>query len=123
MDWESEGSIKKQGDINWPRNYAALLEYYKEHGTCNIPIRAFYECDLEGLGEDGGLYHYAGNLGAWLKTQRQAKKGNGAYKLTTERQALLQKLVNEGEHVCVSFRHVKFIYWHTTITAMFVSLL
>ena len=91
---------KKQGDINWPRNYAALLEYYKEHETCNIPKRAKYECDLEGLGEDGGVYHYVGNLGQWLKDQRNANRGNGNRKITPERQALLQRLVDEGKCAC-----------------------
>ena len=103
MAWELERITdlrKKQGDLNWPRNYAALLEYYKEHGTCNVPVKAVYECDLEGLGEDGGMYHYVGNLSTWLNHQRMAKKGNGR-KLTPEREALLQKLVDEGMYVCM----------------------
>ena len=87
---------KKQGDINWPRHYAALLEYYKEHGTCNVPQKTVYECDLEGLAENGGVLHYVGNLGRWLRVQRQAKKGQGSTKITPERQELLQKLVDEG---------------------------
>ena len=107
LNWEFEGlsaRSKTQGDIDWPRNYAALLEYYKEHGACNVPQRDNYECDLEGLGEDWGVYHYVGNLGNWLATQRQAKKGKGTYKLTPERQALLQKLVDEGKCKCISFK-------------------
>ena len=98
---------KKQGDIDWPRNYAALLEYCKKYGTCNIPKRDSYECDLEGLGESGGVYHYKGNLGMWFNDQRKAKKGTGRYKLTPERLALLQKLVDEGKCVCVHM-YVKF---------------
>ena len=86
--------------ITWPRNYAALLEYYKVYGTCNVPYHAKYECDLEGLGEYGTVYRYVGNLGLWLAHQRTSKKRN---KITPERQALLQKLVDEGKHVCVSF--------------------
>ena len=106
LDWRLDNACdvnKKQGDIDWPRNYAALLEYYKEHGTCNVPQDAVYECDLKGLGEDGGVLHYVGNLGRWLHTQRQAKKGQGNNKITPERQAWLQKLVHEGEYVCVYF--------------------
>ena len=95
--------LKKQGDINWPRNYAALLKYYEEHGTCNVNRKAIYECDLEGLGEDGGVYHYVGNLGQWLNRQRMAKKGTGKDKITPEREALLQKLVDEGKCECVCF--------------------
>ena len=92
---------KKQGDIDWPRNYAALLEYNKEHGTCNIPNKAVYECDLEGLDENGGVHHYVGNLGVWLTSQRQAKKGKSKTSLRPERQALLQKLVDEGNKLVI----------------------
>ena len=82
--------------LEWNTSYTALLEYYKENGTCNVPQHNKYECDLEGLGENGGVYHYIGNLGAWLKNQRGAKKGQNNKKITPEREALLQKLVDEG---------------------------
>ena len=120
MTWELESICdlkKKQGDIDWPLNYAALLEYYKEHGTYNVPCKAVYECDLKGLGENGGLYHYVGNLGIWLDNQRQAKKGKGAYKQTPEREALLQKLVDEGKQVCFILS-CKFIYWRITVVML-----
>lgn len=105
LNWEMDTIAdvkKKQGDINWPRNYAALLEYHKEYGTCNVPTNAVYECDLEGMGEDEGVYHYNGRLGRWLNTQRKAKKSTGR-RQTPERQALLQKLFDEGkcEFACV----------------------
>ena len=76
------------------------MKCYKKHGTCNVPYNAVYECDLEGLGENGCMYHYVGNLGAWLSTQRSAKKGKGSYKQTPEREALLQKLVDDGKYLC-----------------------
>ena len=104
MSWELERKLNVknlQGDIEGPRNYAALLEYYKEHRTCNIPSTANYKCDIEGLGENGCLYHYVGNLGRWLHRQRQAKKGQVAYKILPYRLALLQKLVDEGMCECV----------------------
>ena len=106
LNWELERITdlnKKQGDIDWPRNYAALLEYYKMNGTCNVPYKTVYKCDLKGLGEKGGVYRYEGNLGTWLYTQRQAKKGQGNSKITPERQILLQKLVDEGKGMCVYF--------------------
>ena len=80
-----------------------MLEYYKEHGTCNVPSRADYECDLVGLEENGGMCHYVGKLGNWLKNQRKAKKGKDNKKITPDRQAMLQTLVDEGKHVCVCF--------------------
>jgi hypothetical protein len=83
-------------DFNWQKQYAALVEYGKEHGNCNIPVMASYECELPGYGPNGESLHYKGRLGKWLTTQRQSKKGNG-YKLTIEREALLQKLVDEGK--------------------------
>ena len=87
--------------LEWNTNYVALLWHYKEHGTCNVPSKAIYECDLEGLGENGGVYHYVGNLGRWLDTQRQTNKGQNNKKITPERQALLQKLVDEGKGVFI----------------------
>ena len=84
--------------IEWKYHYATLLKYYKEHGTCNARQSCVYECDLEGMGE-GDVYHYKGNLGTWLDNQRQAKKGQGDLKITAERLALLQALVDEGNLV------------------------
>ena len=95
--------------LEWNIHYAALLEYYEEHGTCNVTTGVVYECDLEGLGENGGVYHYVGNLGEWLKGQRRTKKGTGHMKITIERLVLLQKLVDEGKCMCVSFHDAKFI--------------
>ena len=82
--------------IEWKYHYAALLKYYEEHGTYNVPHLRVYECELEGMGEDGGVYHYRGNLLFWLHNQRNAKKGQGTCKMTAERLALLQALVDEG---------------------------
>ena len=46
---------------------------------------------------NGGNYHYKGNLGMWLKYQRTAKRGQSYCKITPEHEALLQKLVDEGK--------------------------
>ena len=61
---------------DWNIHYAALLEYYKEHGTCNILTKQKYECTLVGITEDGKDYHYVGSLGPWLAKVRNAKKKN-----------------------------------------------
>lgn len=89
-------AAKHQAEIDWPRHYAALLEYYKEHGTCNVNSKHGYECNLVGMGDNGQDFHYVGKLGRWLRDQRQARKGSRP-KLTPERNAQLQKLVDEGE--------------------------
>ena len=85
-----------QGDIDWPRHYAALLLYKELHGHCNVPRSVTCECVLPGM-EGVSDYEYRGKLGEWVHNQRQAKKGTQrSYKLTPEREALLQKLVDEG---------------------------
>lgn len=86
--------------IIWLRNYAALLEYGKEHGHCNVPCMASYKCVLHGLGEDGSDYQYSGKLGYWLGHQRQLKKGHrGTNKLLAYREFYLQTLVDQGDFV------------------------
>ena len=88
---------KKRGEEDWPIHYAALLEYYDEHGTCNVPQKCTYECYISDmLGEDGNNYRYKGNLGKWLDNQRQAHKGQGGSKLTTEHEVQLQLLADQG---------------------------
>jgi hypothetical protein len=101
---------QKQGEIDWPRHYAALLEFYKQYGTCNVPQKAYFECDLVSTSDssqdtEGRVYHYNGKLGRWLKNQRTARKGVQRAKLTVEREALLQKLVDEGQSVYQSVSH------------------
>lgn len=88
---------KKQGEIDWPRHYAALLQFYNEHGTCNVPSYAVFECILPGMGDNGDDYRYHGKLGSWLRNQRQSRRGKNRSKITPEREALLQVLVDEGK--------------------------
>ena len=76
---------------DWGTNYDALLEYYKQHGTCNIPQEEIFECYFE------GGYHFVGRLGTWLRTQRSLKAGTARYRMKPERKVLLQKLVDEGK--------------------------
>lgn len=62
-----------------------------------VPIEAEYECLLEGLGEGGTDLHYKSKLGPWLSNQRQRHRGSkGKQKLSPEREALLQGLVDQG---------------------------
>jgi hypothetical protein len=87
-----------EGDIMWPRHFAALMHFYSARGHCNIPTREKYSCVLEGLGPDGGALEYSGNLGSWVDYQRRCKKGTaGGCRLTPDREAMLQALVDEGE--------------------------
>ncbi len=82
----------------WPIHYAALLEYCKQNGHCNVPASARFECDLPGYGEDGCVYHYEDQLGEWLSVQREKKRvSRGTRKLDPEREFLLQQLVNQGD--------------------------
>jgi hypothetical protein len=68
-------------------------------GHCNVPQHLLYECDLPEFSQDGELFHYQAHLGVWLSSQKSAKNGSHkTYKLSPERDALLQKLVDEGEN-------------------------
>ena len=53
-------------------------------------------CALAGMGKGGSDYRYVGNLGKWLHHQRCGKKGTSKTKLRPDREALLQKLVDQG---------------------------
>ncbi len=105
MVWETGDTRKVTGEISWARHFAALVEYGKQHGHCNVPLKTFFECAIPagGIGEGGEMTGemtmYQGNLGFWLNRQRQARKGQGhSKKLLPEREALLQRLVDEGTH-------------------------
>jgi len=78
----------------WARHFAALLEYCRQKGTCNIAQRKSFKCDLVGMAPDGGVYKYDEKLGKWLHNQRQAKRKN---KLLADREAQLQALVDQGK--------------------------
>lgn len=91
----NEEKYRKQVHIDWHAHYAALLEYQKEHGHCNVPYMDKFECDLEGYDLNGGTYHYYGALGSWLTRQRRYKRGLRGV-LASDREALLQKLVDQG---------------------------
>ncbi len=98
MVWE-EGpgstNVTDITDANWPRHFAALLEYAKEHGHCNVPPQASYECVLPATGILGKSMRYKGDLGVWLTHQKRAKRVLDP-SLCPERDALLQQLVDEG---------------------------
>lgn len=101
MYWDASslsasGKFKVLGGHDWLRHYAALVEYGKEHGHCNVPQKSPYECDVPQDNVTGDAFHYNGKLGRWLDNQRQFKKVHGG-KLTTDREALLQILVDEGK--------------------------
>jgi len=83
---------------DWHLHHAALLKYGKQHGHCNVPCNHSYTCVLEGLGENGSDYAYSGNLGGWVRRQRSLKNGTqyANSKLEADREALLQKLVDQG---------------------------
>ena len=91
-------------DIEWPRYYAALLEYDKQFGHCNVAPAENFTCILPGFREDGSDSKYTGPLGNWLRTQRKSlEKGTVLNKtLRPDREALLRKLVDQGMYILVS---------------------
>jgi hypothetical protein len=87
---------KRRGDINWPRAYAALLKFGEIHGHYNVPKRGDFRCDLPDLPPDeNDSTLYDAKLGNWLYWQRELKKGKRGG-LAPDREALLQKLVDQG---------------------------
>ena len=107
---------KMQGDREWPMHYAALLEYCREYGHCNVPWSHNYECILKGFGRNGTDLKYTGKLGSWLSTQRQSKKGHGG-RLSPERQQLLQRLVDDGK-LLWKMRHHSDYEWNHHYAAL-----
>jgi len=90
----SKDEERAELDAMWSRSFAALLEYYNQYDTCNVPANKTFKCDLVGMAADGGVYHYDGNLGRWLTTQRTNKREN---KLRADREARLQALFDQGK--------------------------
>jgi len=89
---------KQRGDMEWPKCYAALIQYGQEFGTYNIPDKRFYRCEFE----NGDVYE--GKLGYWLSWQRSLKKGlNSGSSLRPDREALLQTLVETGNFYLLYF--------------------
>lgn len=85
-------------DLPWDTHYSALLIYLEKYGHCNVPQKAVFDCVLPGAGPAGTDLTYGGKLGRWLDLQRRMKKGRrGTGKLTPEREALLQALVDQGK--------------------------
>lgn len=83
-------------NLVWNRNYMALQEYFKEHGTCNVRGKDQYQCTLVGMGDRGEDIQYKGKLGNWLMYQRAIKKRNSIIPHNASRIAKLQILVDEG---------------------------
>ena len=87
------GEAQTCSNHDWTTHYAALLVYRTQEGNCNLTQIAIFECDIPNFGEDGSNFHYVGKLGKWLHNQRSDKKRG---KLSLQREALLQKLKDEG---------------------------
>ena len=82
--------------LSWSLHYAALLEYYKEHGHCNVPYKTEYQCKLRKMGENRQSYQYDGKLGLWLCSQKQQYAGTAPRKLSDAQMAKLQLLIDQG---------------------------
>ena len=75
---ENLGVVWDPFEDQWERNFALLEQFIEREGHCNVPV----------LYEEGGI-----KLGEWLNRQRQARKGNKGYSLSSER---IEKLANLG---------------------------
>ena len=73
------GMIWDVPDYIWQRNYAAAMEYHREHGDLDVP---------SGYVTDDGV-----RLGAWISNMRQSRRGTDClYRVTAEQIRLLDEL-------------------------------
>ena len=64
------GMIWDKLDLLWERNYAACLEYYREHGDLDVPAKYVSPNGLK--------------TGTWLRRMRQIRRGGGDGRLSQE---------------------------------------
>jgi len=95
-------ATSQHGETSWHSHYAAILQYCKEHGHCNVPKGFSYECIIPDIGDDSPHGRYVGHLGSWLCYQRRLKKKDKSA-LLPDREGLLQQLVDEGEYTIVLY--------------------
>ena len=106
MRWETI----KQNDT-WLEKYNLAKAYYEHHGNLEIPQK--FETINGYEYQEGGL-----KLGKWLRTQRQAYKGKGNYKITQERIELLEKIgmrwepINQNDTWMEKYQLAKAYYQH-----------
>jgi hypothetical protein len=93
MNPERENTVS----LDWWTHRAALDEYAREYGHCNVPGKFQYECILHGV-SDGNNEDtpYKANLGLWLSRQRASKLGSSKTTLSSDKLASLQELVDKG---------------------------
>lgn len=90
LSWVMELSHKATDDEKWNTMLEALVQYGDEHnGNCNVPYH--YIATLA----DGSTV----KLGTWLSSQRQHYRGHTKMRLAENREAKLQRLVDEGRLV------------------------
>lgn len=106
LSWGGNPNQTNLDEEAWYRHYAALLEWGKENGHCNIPVRSDYECETPDMVDTHGKTlctggHYTGKLGHWLDNQRTIRKRQSTYdgpnkEVNCTRQALLLNLIETG---------------------------
>ena len=86
------GMIWEVFENSWNEMYQLAKAFYEENGHLNI--RSTYRT-FDGITEvkpDDPRYEEAIQLGMWLVTQRQAKRGTGNYAITDEQIRLLEEI-------------------------------
>ena len=69
---ERIGMIWDAPDYQWEEYYLAAMEYYREHGDLNIPVKY---CSSDGL-----------RVGDWIRRLKRSRSGKGKGKALTEEQ-------------------------------------
>ena len=89
---EEIGMIWEYFENTWNENYKLAKAYYETNGHLNIPVSYRTFDGIIEIKKDEPEYEDAIQLGSWLATQRQAKRGTGNYSITPEQIQLLEEI-------------------------------
>ena len=96
--YTSSSKLSNEETLDWNVNFAALIEYAKAKGDCNVPEDFNFECDIISTSNvDKSVLHYQSNLGKWLQLQYVKFKNGGWNNDDMIQNSLFQELIAAGQ--------------------------
>lgn len=86
------GMIWEVFENSWNEMYQIAKTFYDHNNHLNIPVSYRTFDGITEIKKDDPRYEEAIQLGMWLATQRQAKRGTGNYAITDEQIRLLEEI-------------------------------
>ena len=86
------GMIWEVFETSWNENYQLAKAFYETNGHLNIPVSYRTFDGITEIKKDDSRYEEAIQLGMWIATQRQAKRGTGNYAITDEQIQMLDDI-------------------------------